>query len=343
MESLYTIQDIINTKEYDFMRTDEHLNNRLLFLVFGGSHSYGTSTPTSDVDIRGCAFNRKSDLIGMSSFEQVVDVNTDTTVYSFNKLINLLLDCNPNMVELLGCKPEHYLLYSPVAGELLDNKKLFLSKKAAYSFGGYANQQLRRLQNALARDSYPQAEKERHIMGSIKSAMMSFADRYKKMPEGSLVLTIDKSKSEDLDTEIFVDVNLKHYPLRDYKNIWSDMHNIVKDYGKLNKRNNKKDDIHLNKHAMHLVRLYLMCLDILEKEEINTYRENDLDLLMSIRNGKYQREDGAFYPEFFDMITDYENRLNYAAENTGLPEKPDYKSIEDFVMSVNERVVLGEC
>ena len=113
-------------------------------------------------------------------------------------------------------------------------------------------------------------------------------------------------------------------------------------YGKLSRRNNKKDDVHLNKHAMHLIRLYLMCLDILEKEEINTYRENDIDLLMSIRNGKYQKDDGTFYMEFFDMVSDYENRLKYANENTSLPEKPDYKLIEEFVMSVNEKVVTGE-
>ena len=31
------------------------------------------------------------------------------------------------------------------------------------------------------------------------------------------------------------------------------MNNIVKDYRKLGKRNKKKDDEHLNKHAMHLV------------------------------------------------------------------------------------------
>lgn len=284
----------------------------------------------------------KPDLIGLSNFEQVEDKSTDTIVYSFNKLISLLCNCNPNTIELLGCKPEHYLVFNPIGEELLSHKNLFLSKRAVHSFGGYANQQLRRLQNALARDSYPQSEKERHIMGSVKSAMMSFEDRYEKIPEGSLSLIIDKSEHEDLDTEIFLDVDLKHYPLRDYKNIWSDMNNIVKDYGKLNKRNKKKDDIHLAKHAMHLIRLYLMCLDILEKGEINTYRKNDLDLLMSIRNGKYQKEDGTFYIEFFDMVTDYERRLKYAAANTSLPEKPNYRLIEEFVMSVNERVVTGE-
>ena len=47
---------------------------------------------------------------------------------------------------------------------------------------------------------------------------------------------------------------------------------------------------------MHLVRLYLMCLDILEKQEICTYRENDRDFLLSIRNGMFQNEDGTQKP-----------------------------------------------
>ena len=44
--------------------------------------------------------------------------------------------------------------------ELLDNRNLFLSKRAAKSFGGYASAQLRRLQNAIARDSMPQTERD---------------------------------------------------------------------------------------------------------------------------------------------------------------------------------------
>jgi protein subunit release factor A len=154
-------------------------------------------------------------------------------------------------------------------------------------------------------------------------------------------MSIGKSEKENMETEIFVDVHLKHFPLRDYKGMWSDMQNIIKEYGKLSagQRNNKKDDEHLNKHAMHLVRLYLMCLDILEKEEINTYRENDIEFLMSIRNGKFQKEDGTFQSEFFDMADEYEQKMIYAAENTSLPEKPNHKQVEEFVISVNEKAV----
>jgi predicted nucleotidyltransferase len=336
------IKEIIERPEYSFLKSNERLGNNIIFLTFGGSHAYGTNIETSDIDIRGCAFNSKSDILGMSNFEQVINNETDTTIYSFNKLISLIINCNPNTIEMLGCNPDHYIIQNPIGSELLNNKKMFLSKKAMHSFGGYANQQLRRLQNALARDSYPQTEKERHIMGSVKSAMMDFSNRYTEFPEGSIKLSIDKSENEEIESEIFVDVNLKKYPLRDYKNIWSDMNNIVKDYGKLNKRNNKKDDLHLNKHAMHLIRLYLMCLDILEKEEINTYRYNDIELLMSIRNGLFQKEDGTFRVEFFDMVDDYEKRLEYAKNNTSLPEKPNYKKIEEFVISVNGRVVRSE-
>lgn len=333
------IKEELNKNKYRFLR-DLAKEREILFLTLGGSHAYGTAIPTSDIDIRGCAAHTIPELLGMSNFEQKIDNTTDTVVYGLKKFISLCCQCNPNIIEMLGCKPEHYLSINSLGKELLDNKKLFLSKRAIQSFGGYANQQLRRLQNALARDNYPQKEKELHILGSILNSMNSFNDRFNKFDDGSIKVYIDNSTNSELDTEIFLDVELKHYPLRDYKNIWSDMHNIVKDYDKLNKRNHKKDDAHLNKHAMHLVRLYLMCLDILEKEEINTFRENDLSLLMAIRSGKFQKEDGTYIAEFFELINELETKLDYAKCNTSLPEHPNMKKIEEFVTDCNMKTIL---
>lgn len=42
-----------------------------------------------------------------------------------------------------------------------------------------------------------------------------------------------------MDTEIYMDVTLSHYPLRDYKSMWSEMNNIVKDYAKCQNRKTK--------------------------------------------------------------------------------------------------------
>lgn len=334
--------DILKQPEYNFINTNEHLGNHVILLGLAGSYSYGTNNENSDIDIRGVSLNSKSDLIGMTIFEQYVDDNTDTTIYSFNKMVKLLLSCNPNTIELLGLNPEHYLYLNNVGKELINNSKMFLSKRAVQSFGGYADAQLRRLQNALARDNYPQSEKEKHIFNSVKNAMYEFKCRYEKFDEGSLNIYIDKAVNPELDTEIFIDTDLKHYPLRDYKNIWNEMNNIVKDYDKIGKRNKKKDDNHLNKHAMHLIRLFMMAIDILEKGQINTYRVKEHDLLLSIRNGEYQKKDGTFREEFYELLEDYERKLDYAAANTELQDEPDMKQVMDFVMDVNEKVVCGE-
>lgn len=334
--------EILNQKEYSFINTNEHLGRHVILLGLSGSYSYGTNIETSDIDIRGITLNQKSDLIGLTQFEQYSDENTDTVIYAFNKIIALLLSCNPNTIELLGLNPEHYLYLNDAGHMLLDNKRLFLSKRAIQSFGGYADAQLRRLQNALARDSFPRSEKEQHIFNSVKNAVHGFNSRFKSFENGSVEICIDDAVNPEFQKEIFVDVNLKHYPLRDYAGMLSIMSNVVKDYEKIGKRNKKKDDLHLNKHAMHLVRLFMMALDILEKGEINTYRTKEHDLLMDIRLGKYQKEDGTFHDSFYDILADFEKRLKYASENTDLPEEPDMKKVQELVMTINERVIRDE-
>ncbi|MCR3759239.1 nucleotidyltransferase domain-containing protein [Clostridium felsineum] len=328
-------KDILKNKEYNFLNINKHLGKNVILLGLSGSYAYGTNNENSDIDIRGITLNRKSDLIGMTSFDQYVDDNTDTCIYGFNKMINLLLNCNPNTIELLGLNEENYLYLNDIGRELINNKKMFLSKRAVHSFYGYASSQLRRLQNALARDSYPKEERERHIFNSVKNALYDFSKRYENFEEGSLKIYIDNS-------EIYLDANLRHYPLRDYKNIWAEMNNIVRDYDKIGKRNKKKDDNHLNKHAMHLIRLFMMAIDILEKEEISTYRAKEKELLLDIRNGKFQKEDGNFNEDFYVLLNDFEERLSYAAKHTNLKEEPDIDRVEEFVMSVNERVVKDE-
>lgn len=334
--------NLLTRSEYDFLRTDEHLGKHIILLGLAGSYSYGTNNENSDIDIRGVMLNRKSDLIGLSDYEQYTDDRTDTVIYTFNKMVSLLLACNPNTLELLGLRPENYLYLNEIGQSLLDNTGMFLSKRAIQSFGGYADAQLRRLQNALARDAYPQSEKEQHIYNSVKNAMYDFMRHYEKFGNGSLKIYVDDSVNPEFEKEIFIDANLVHYPLRDYKNIWNEMNHIVKEYDKLGKRNRKKDDDHLNKHAMHLVRLFMTAIDILEKGEIRTYREAEQELLLCIRRGDYQKQDGTFSAEFYEIVSDYEKKLEEAARNTRLPDEPDRNRVQQYVMSVNEKVVRDE-
>lgn len=342
---------VLFSKEYEFLKTSEHLGNNIILIGLGGSYAYGTQKEdgSSDLDVRGCALNTKEEILtneifsNKDLFEQFTNDETDTVIYSFNKLVSLLCNVNPNTVELLGLKPEHYLYVHPTIGrELLNNAYLFLSKRAANSFGGYATSQLRRLDNKAVR-LVNQEQREKHILNSIMNAYYTFPEKYFQFDKDSIKLYIDKSQQEEYDTEIFMDINLEHYPLRDYKAMWSEMNNIVKDYAKIGKRNKRAiEHGRLGKHMMHLIRLYMMCLDILEKEQIITYREAEHDLLMDIRNGKYLDNNDQPIPEFYEMVNNYEKRLDYAKLNTSLPDSPDYKKINEFVVSVNERIVKGE-
>lgn len=333
------IKEKLKTSEYDFLRENEHLNDNVILLGLGGSHAYGTENENSDLDIRGCALNSKQEILLGRDFEQVVDVATDTTVYSFNKLVTLLVNVNPNTIELLGMKPEQYLYVSPIGQELLDNRKMFLSKKCVYSFGGYANQQLYRLRQKSAH-AMEQADLERHILKTLEHMQTNFNSVYSQMSDDSIKLYIDDSERDGYDTEIYMDVQLTHYPLRDYCNLWNELQNTVHQYNKIGKRNeNAITHNKIAKHSMHLIRLYLMCLDLLENGEIVTYREREHELLMDIRNGKYIDDNNEVADEFYDIVDEYEKRMEYAVKNTELPDEPDYKAIDEFVASVNERVV----
>lgn len=343
-----TIQEIkdkiLSSKEYEFLKTNEHLGNNIILIGLGGSYAYGTQKEdgSSDIDCRGIALNTKEEILINKNFEQFINEETDTTIYSFNKIISLLSSCNPNVIEMCGLKSEHYIYINPIGKELLNNAHMFLSKRAIHSFGGYANQQLRRMELLCNRD-VSQSQREQFILNTINNAMYDIKRAYQDFTDDEIKLYIDKAVQEGYDTEIFMDVNLKHYPLRDYCSVWNEMKAIVSSYNKIGKRNEKAITHNkLGKHMCHFIRLYMMCLDILEREEIITYREKEHDLLMDIRNGKYLDSNNQPIPEFYEMVDEYEKKLDYAKLNTILPDNPDYKKINEFMMSVNERVVRGE-
>lgn len=93
---------------------------------------------------------------------------------------------------------------------------------------------------------------------------------------------------------------------------------------------------------MHLIRLFMMAIDILEKGEIRTHRKDDLPILLAIRRGDYMLTDGTFSTEFYEMLEEYEYKLDEAAVRTVLPDNPDMEKVEAFVEHINRYAVTGE-
>lgn len=335
-----TVQHILNkTDEYQFLKDNKELEN-IIVLGLGGSYAYGINNEDSDLDLRGIAFNSKRNILLQKDFENCINTAVDCTIYSFEKIISLFCACNPNVIELFGLKNEHYLVKNDAFLEILAHKSMFLSTVAAHSFGGYANAQLRRLQNKSARLA-TQTEHEENILKSIEHASYDYQRRFFSYDEDAIKMYIDKSDKSELESEIFMDLNLRHYPLRDFRGMMNDMQNIIKNYDKVGRRNSRAiEHDKLGKHMCHLVRLYYMGLDILEKGEINTYRDKEHDLLMDIRNGLYLDENRQVLPEFYDLVDELEKRLIYARENTSLPDKVNMKEVEDFIVYMNTKYVM---
>ena len=319
----------VNPDDYSFFETNSNLNN-IILLGMGGSYAYGTNILGSDIDLRGIALNNRENIILGKDFEQVVNTDTDTTIYSLKKMVNLLINCNPNTIEIIGLKPDQYIYISESGRQLIENASLFLSKRCINSFMGYANQQMYRLQQkslvAMSKQDF-----NKHINKTINSMAITLENQYN--------MNGIKFHLDDND-EIVVDFNINNYSLAELSTVLGIINNTLREYHK-NSIRNEKAVAHnkINKHAMHLLRLYMMCEDILLYGQINTYREKEHNLLMDIRNGHYLNEDGKPNKEFYDIVHDYENRINIAKNITILPEFPDMDKINKLIISIIETVL----
>lgn len=331
----------IEGHQYDFLRSDDKLGKNLFLLATGGSYAYGVEDSQSSINAIGIALDSKKEVLTRRSFDRFYEPSTETVIFSFSKIISLLLKGNPTTIELLGLKNEHYLYMSPIAHELLYSRKIFLSKKVVASYEKFIRKALYAIKQK-ADGKNIRRDKEKLIVDNINALRGNFGDKYSKVPTDSIYMYLD-DVGNNAGADIFMDISLSHYPLRDYVSLLEDLHSMVDTFGKPGRR--KEDELtldNISKHCMHLVRLYLTLFDILDKQDIITHRENDRKFLMEIKNGRFLDDDGAPNEEFFNLIDDYDSRLSVLKATTKLPEEPDYDMIDRFVMSVNERIIRGE-
>ncbi len=133
-------------------------NAKPLYLVIRGSHAYGTSVPTSDIDYSGVFIQSHDDILGNKYIEQINDDKNDTVIYEVRRFLELLQKNNPTVLELLNT-PEDCILYKdPIFDEILSNRDKFITKICANSFGGYAKAQI---QKAKGQNKKQNWEKEK--------------------------------------------------------------------------------------------------------------------------------------------------------------------------------------
>lgn len=138
--------------------------------VIGGSTAYGVEMATSDNDLIGIVIppidhlfphlygHVNQFLTPSKNFETIVEHHItfhskkyDVTVYSLQKILELLTNNNPNILELLWV-PEHCIISCDKIGQYLISKRdVFLSKKSYTRLNGFARKQYDEMFNTTKR------------------------------------------------------------------------------------------------------------------------------------------------------------------------------------------------
>lgn len=126
------------------------------------------------------------------------------------------------------------------------------------------------------------------------------------------------------------------YPLGDIQTLLRDFHKIKSEYGNINKRNTKKDEIHMAKHMMHLLRLYKMGTKLNTDMEIHTHWDGkDQEMLMDVRLGKYMTGDGMrVRPEFYELLKEIQDEYDYSVKHTILPQQPNIEALNAMLQKI---------
>ncbi len=336
------IKEKIESNEYAFLKTNPVLNDHICLLTVGGSYAYGTNISNnkskllenyvSDLDIRGIYLPSKEEILSMSVEEDLFeDKQTDTCIFSFKKIIKLLKECNPNILEIFGVNDEHVLYSNDIAKLLSDNIGLFLSKQVISSYGNYASQQLRLCEKAMKNNSLSKKTKIEYTLDKLNDKIDTFSKDFENLSHEKIQLYIDDSTKDGVDKEIFMDLNLKHFPITDFKESLGQLHQIIKYYKKNNV--NEKPQIKVYKNLMHLIRLLISGAYILQTGKLKTYMGEDRELLLKIRNGEISVE------KIFELTEHYKKIFEEAAETTKLPDAPDYVGINKLITEISQKIL----
>lgn len=284
----------------------KYLESGLIMLAKYGSHAYGLARPDSDLDIRGIYIGPRNHVYGIQRREQYDKFEKDDiTIYEFRKFVKLASECNPNIIELLYL--DEYIYKDKFFDILLENRDLFLSKRAAKKFLSYAQAQLIRIKNHKKWINNPQSE---------------FPPRQKDFTR--------KIYEEIGDKTRFVTIFNKE----EYKGA----HKKWKEYWHWKKNRNPERAIleekygYDTKHAMHLLRLLHMMMEILVNKEVivNRKKAGDVELLLNIRMGKYS----------YDEVMKFANSIIEVSDNlintSSLRSSVDLKRIENLMINIYE-------
>lgn len=131
----------------------EQARQRSILYGYRGSVAHGTYLPkknwyhSDDKDTMGVFIAPIEYYFGLKNIEtiELKQGEEDAVYYELRKFVRLLLKGNPNVLMMLWLNDQHIIHLDDYGRMLIDNRDIFVSKKAYHAFSGYAYGQLKRM------------------------------------------------------------------------------------------------------------------------------------------------------------------------------------------------------
>lgn len=338
-------------------------NGLLLFKYIRGSHCHGINTPTSDIDEGGVYYLPNESMLGLGRdyTDTIEDDTHDKVWYEIGKFCQLLLKSNPTMIEALFVDDKFIAYMHPAFKVLRDNRDMFITKECFDPFTGYAISQIKKARGLNKMIAQPIIDRKEVIdfcyitygndtmpiknwldihgisETDISLAKMNHAkDAYAvfQYPGGFYKVGANDVHINNLPKGLTAvgtlffnkDAYSKH--CTDYKHYkeWESKRNPVRYVSNLKKNYDAKN-------MCECMRLVNMGIEIAKTGKINVNREKiDRELLLDIKNH------GFTYDEIIEMITEKQEEMNIAMEESSIPDKPDYDKLNDILLTIRKEL-----
>lgn len=136
--------------------------NLILLEAVSGSRAYGLATPESDTDIKGVFYLPRHRFYGLGYVPQIANETNDIVYYELGRFVELLLQSNPNTLELLASPADCVLLRHPLMNTF--RTEWFVSQACRQTFAGYALGQIKKARGLNKKIANPMPSEKKTVL-----------------------------------------------------------------------------------------------------------------------------------------------------------------------------------
>ena len=299
----------------------------LIYETVHGSRAYNLDRPDSDTDYKGIIVGPSHWYHGYLGGLEQIEKSADHVRFETRKFFRLAVASNPTAIEMLWTEPADHRTVTSQGERLLQNRHFFLTKRVRSTFAGYALSQLKRIRTHRRWLLSPPKEEPTRMAFGLPERTLIPRDQL-----GAAQALIEQGRLEEAElTPNFLEILAREKRYRQSRKEWEQYHAWLKSRNPARAALEEKYGYD-TKHAMHLVRLQRMAIEILTEQKA-TVRRPDREELLAIRDGKWS------YDELIDSCERLENEINEAAELSMLPDEPNEEAIEALCISIVEEVL----